>query len=148
MALSKLMKIKTITSSLLALTLLIPSISFAEIVVIANPQLPVSSLTQEEVYRIYLGKTKFLPNGIKVIPVDQQVGSPARFKFYSDVIKKSDTEIKSYWSRVIFTGQGYPPIQETDDKGVKELVAKNPNCLGYVDKSEVDNTVKIIFTAP
>ncbi|OJV94967.1 MAG: hypothetical protein BGO43_04225 [Gammaproteobacteria bacterium 39-13] len=130
------------------LTPLAPCASFAELVVIANRDLPISSLTQEEIYRIYLGKTKFLSNGVKVIPVDQQSGSPSRDKFYSDVIKKSDTEIKSYWSRVIFTGQGYPPIQESDDKAVRDLVAKNPNCMGYVDKSVVDGSVKIVYTAP
>jgi len=144
----KLFKTKTITAILLMLTPLAPCASFAELVVIANRDLPISSLTQEEIYRIYLGKTKFLSNGVKVIPVDQQSGSPSRDKFYSDVIKKSDTEIKSYWSRVIFTGQGYPPIQESDDKAVRDLVAKNPNCMGYVDKSVVDGSVKIVYTAP
>jgi len=144
----KFFKTKTITAVLLMLTPLAPCASFAELVVIANRDLPISSLTQEEIYRIYLGKTKFLSNGVKVIPVDQQSGSPSRDKFYSDVIKKSDTEIKSYWSRVIFTGQGYPPIQESDDKAVRDLVAKNPNCMGYVDKSVVDGSVKIVYTAP
>lgn len=122
--------------------------AFAEVVVITNKAMPVSNLSQEEVYRIYLGKSKFLSNGSKVIPVDQRVGSPARNKFYSDVIKKSDTEMKSYWARVIFTGQGNPPIQESDDNAVKELVSKNPNCIGYIDRSAVDNSVKVVFTAP
>ncbi len=120
----------------------------ADLVVITNKDMPVSSLSQEEVNRIYLGKTKFLSNGVKVIPVDQQSGSAARDKFYNNVIKKSDTEVKSYWSRVIFTGQGYPPIQESDDRAVKDLVAKNPNCMGYVDRSVVDNTVKVVYTVP
>ncbi|MGD9591270.1 MAG: hypothetical protein AB7V32_01985, partial [Candidatus Berkiella sp.] len=119
---------------------------FADLVVIANKDLPVSSLSRDEIYRIYLGKTKFLGNGVKVIPVDQATGSASREKFYSTVIKKSDPEIKSYWSRVIFTGQGNPPIQESDDTAVKDLVAKNPNCLGYVDKSVVDNSVKVLYT--
>ncbi len=120
----------------------------ADLVVITNKDMPISSLSQEEVNRIYLGKTKFLSNGVKVIPVDQQSGSAARDKFYTNVIKKSDTEVKSYWSRVIFTGQGYPPIQESDDRAVKDLVAKNPNCMGYVDRSVVDNSVKVVYTVP
>ena len=120
--------------------------AIAEIVVITNRELPVTSLSREEIYRIYLGKTKFLPNGAKVIPVDQRAGSSTRSKFYSDVIQKSETEMKSYWSRVIFTGQGNPPVQESDDQSVKELVAKNPNCLGYIDKAFVDNTVKVVYS--
>jgi ABC-type phosphate transport system substrate-binding protein len=133
---------------LAVLLVLAPMAAQAEVVVIANREMPVSSLSKEEVYRIYLGKTKFLPNGAKVIPVDQKSGSASRDKFYSSVIKKSDSEVKSYWSRVIFTGQGYPPIQESDDQSVKELVAKNPNCMGYVDKSYVDDSVKVVYSVP
>jgi ABC-type phosphate transport system substrate-binding protein len=133
------------------LPLLLTLVSYpclAELVVIANKETPISSLTQEEIYRIYMGKIKYLANGVNVIPVDQQTGSSSREKFYTDVMKKTDVEIKSYWSRVMFTGQGNPPIQESDDKAVKELVSKNPNCLGYIDKSYVDASVKILFTAP
>jgi hypothetical protein len=54
---------------------LLPCISYAEVVVIANLALPVTSLTREEIYRIYLGKSKFLLSGARVIPVDQRPGS-------------------------------------------------------------------------
>lgn len=144
----KITKTKALITILLLAAPLVPFASFADLVVITNKDMPISSLSQNEIYRIYMGKTKFLSNGVKVIPVDQQSGSASRNKFYTDVIKKSDTEIKSYWSRVIFTGQGYPPIQEIDDAAVKELVAKNPNCMGYVDRSFVDGSVKVVYTAP
>lgn len=143
-----LLKPKTISTLFLMVTSFAPSSSFADLVVITNRNLPISSLSQEDISRIYLGKIKFLPNGVKVIPIDQQSGSPTREKFYANVIRKSDTEIKSYWSRVIFAGQGNPPIQESDDKAVRDLVAKNPNCMGYVDKTIVDGSVKVVYTAP
>ncbi|MGE3317782.1 MAG: hypothetical protein AB7I18_00670 [Candidatus Berkiella sp.] len=117
----------------------------AEIVVIANKNLSVTSLSRDDIYRIYLGKTKFLPNGTKVIPVDQKQGSRSRHQFYSNIIHKTETEIKKYWSQVIFTGQGNPPLQQDDDSAVKNLVAEDVNCLGYIDKSLVDSSVKIIY---
>lgn len=120
----------------------------AEIVVISNHQLPVTNLSRDEVYRIYLGKTKFLPNGTKVIPIDQKMGAVSRSQFYKAVIHKTETEIKSYWSRVIFTGQGNPPLQQDDDLAVKEMVAKDAHCLGYIDKSLVDQSVKVVYSQP
>ncbi len=120
----------------------------AEIVVISNLQLPVTTLSRDEVSRIYLGKTKFLPNGSKVIPVDQKQGTISRSKFYSDIIHKTEPEIKSYWSRIIFTGQGNPPLQQDDDVAVRNLVAQDANCLGYIDKSLVDDSVKIVYSQP
>lgn len=117
----------------------------AEIVVIANKDLSVTSLSRDDIYRIYLGKTKFLPNGTKVIPVDQKQGSTSRNQFYSNIIHKTETEIKKYWSQIIFTGQGTPPLQQDDDHAVKDLVAQDINCLGYIDRSLVDSSVKIIY---
>lgn len=136
---------KTLAAIVLSLT---PLTAIADIVVIANRDLPVTSLSREEIYRIYLGKTKFLPNGSKVVPIDQQSGSPTRERFYSDLVNKSESEMKSYWSRIIFTGQGYPPIQESDDKSVLDTVSKNSNCLGYIDRSALDNSVKVVYSMP
>jgi len=120
----------------------------ADIVVIANKLLPVTTMSRDEIYRIYLGKTKFLPNGAKVVPIDQKQGTLARSQFYDSIIHKSETQIKSYWSRIIFTGQGNPPLQQDDDVAVKNLVAEDANCLGYIDKSLVDSSVKIIYSQP
>lgn len=131
-----------------ALLVLLPCCAYAELAVIVNKDLPITNLSREEIYRIYLGKTKFLPNGAKVIPVDQGPGTNAREKFYAELIKKSETDMKSYWSRVIFTGQGNPPIQESDDRSVKELVSKNPSFMGYIDKSVADKSVKVVYTLP
>lgn len=139
---------KVLKKLITALLTIIPISSFAELVIIANKDLAVTSLTREQIYRIYLGKTKFLPNGVKVIPVDQKAGTYSHDKFYAEIIQKSETDIKSYWSRVIFTGQGYPPIQESDDQSVKDLVAKNPNCMGYIDKSNLDDSVKVLYSIP
>jgi ABC-type phosphate transport system substrate-binding protein len=138
-------KISKISIALGAL-LLFPLTSVAELVVIANPNLPVTSLSREQISRIYLGKMKFLANGAKVIPLDQSPGSPTRTVFYADVMQKSEVEMRSYWSRIIFTGQGTQPVQEGDDKSVKDAVASHPSYLGYVDKSAVDGSVKVVFS--
>lgn len=143
------MKIKTkIKTHLIALLVALPQIAFAELVVIANKDLPITSLNRDEIYRIYMGKTKFLSNGVKVVAVDQRSGTASREKFYEDVIQKSESEVKAYWSRIIFTGQGYPPIQESGDKAVLDVVANNPNCMGYIDSASLNNSVKVLYTIP
>lgn len=120
----------------------------AEIVVIGNQALPVTSLSRDEIYRIYMGKTTFLPNGAKVVPVDQKIGAVSRSQFYKGTLRKSETEMKSHWSRIIFAGQGNPPLQQDDDVAVKKLVAQDTNCLGYIDKSLVDKSIKVVYSQP
>lgn len=136
-----------LSAVLLVAALAAPAVQ-AEIVVISNLQLPITTLSRDEVSRIYLGKTKYLPNGSKIVPIDQRQGTISRSKFYSDIIHKTETEIKSYWSRITFSGQGNPPLQQDDDVAVKNLVAEDANCLGYIDKSLVDDSVKIVYSQP
>jgi len=140
--------LKQLTYTILLTAVVAPLCVANEVVVIANHELPVTSLSQNEIERIYLGKTKFLSNGVKVIPVDQSATSPVREKFYTQVIRKTDAQMKAYWARSITSGHAYPPVQERDDQSVKVLVATNPNCIGYIDKSALDETVKVIYTLP
>ncbi len=133
--------IKTMTIGF-ALTLL-ANVAFSEVSVIVNPGNDVQ-LTNNDIARIYLGKAKRFPNGNPAVPLDRSEGSDIRVQFLEQTVGKDETKMKSYWSRLIFTGKGIPPkIIETDEE-VKELVSRNPDLIGYIDSSAVDDSVKVI----
>lgn len=94
--------------------------------------------------RIFLGKTSDFPSGDQAIPVDQDEGSATRDAFNNSVLGKNSSQLKAYWSRLIFTGKGTPPKEVGDDAAVKSLVAANPNMIGYIDSSAVDDSVKVV----
>lgn len=116
----------------------------AEISVIVSSNNPNASIDQSMVSKIFLGKSKSFPDGSQAVPIDQDDGSAARDSFNSTVLGKSSSQLKSYWSRLIFTGKGTPPKQSGNDAAVKKLVADNPNIIGYVDSSAVDSSVKVV----
>jgi ABC-type phosphate transport system substrate-binding protein len=120
------------------------SMSFAETSVIVSASNPNSTMDQATISRIFLGKAKSFPDGSQALPVDQNTGSKTREAFNSTVLSKSDSQLKSYWSRLIFTGKGTPPKQAGTDAEIKALVANNPNIIGYVDSAAVDGTVKVV----
>ena len=120
------------------------SMSFAETSVIVSASNPNSTMDQATISKIFLGKAKSFPDGSQALPVDQDEGSKTREAFNSTVIGKSDSQLKSYWSRLIFTGKGTPPNQSGTDAEIKALVANNPNTIGYVDSAAVDGTVKVV----
>ena len=120
------------------------SMSFAETSVIVSASNPNSTMDQATISRIFLGKAKSFPDGSQALPVDQNTGSETREAFNSTVLSKSDSQLKSYWSRLIFTGKGTPPKQAGTDAEIKALVANNPNIIGYVDSAAVDGTVKVV----
>lgn len=122
------------------------SIANAEVAVIVSSSNANSKLDQDTISRIYLGKSKNFPDGTQAVPVDQNAGTASRKAFNSTVLGKSSSQLKAYWSRLIFTGKGTPPKESGDDAAVKELVAKNPNLIGYIDDSAVDDSVKVVHT--
>jgi ABC-type phosphate transport system substrate-binding protein len=126
----------------------VSALSMAEIAVIVNPASGVTSLTEDDVSRIFLGKSKAFPNGSSAVPVNQDEGAPARDKFNEAVCKKNSSQYKAYWSQLVFTGKGTPPKDGGNDAAVKTLVAGNPAMIGYVDASAVDASVKVVYKIP
>lgn len=122
------------------------TVTFADTSVIVSASNPNATLDQATVSKIFLGKAKSFPDGSQALPVDQDEGSAVREAFNNSVLGKSDSQLKSYWSRLIFTGKGTPPKPSGDDASVKSLVSNNPNIIGYIDSSAVDASVKVVHT--
>jgi len=114
----------------------------AELVVVVNPKAPVASMTKEEVAQYFLGKSTAL------MPIDQPESAPIRAEFYKKVADKDLSQAKALWSKLVFTGKATMPREVESSADVKKAVAANPNAIGYIDRSAVDGSVKVIYTAP
>jgi ABC-type phosphate transport system substrate-binding protein len=117
----------------------------AEVVVIVSAKSRITSLTAEQTARIFLGKASSFPNDGDATPVDQAEGSAIRDEFYSKVVHKNTSQLSAYWAKVIFTGDGRPPQILESNVAVRKAVARNPNVIGYIDKSAVDKSVRVIL---
>jgi ABC-type phosphate transport system substrate-binding protein len=121
---------------------------YAGIAIIAHPSNPLAGITQEELERIYLGKTREFSNGKPVTAVDQREGNAIRTRFYKSITSKDEAALKAYWSKLLFTGKAQPPKDVGDDEAVKDWVSKNPEGLGYVDGKALDKSVKVLLILP
>jgi hypothetical protein len=113
----------------------------AEIAVIVNPGTSTAP-AQAQVANIFLGKDKSLKG------IDQKDWNPTKEKFYSAVTDKNETQLKSYWSGLVFTGKGQPLPSVASDAEVVGKVATEADAIGYVDKAVVTDKVKVLFTLP
>jgi hypothetical protein len=98
--------------------------------------------TKEQIVNVYLGRSHELR------PLDLPESSPIRQYFYQKATDRNAAQVKAAWSRITFTGQGRPPKELADAAAVKKAVAQDPKAIGYIPKSEVDATVKVILTLP
>lgn len=118
----------------------------AEVVVIVSAKSPVTALRVEQVADIFLGRTGNFPGfGGEAVPLDQWEESPIRHEFYAKATGRTPALLKAYWSKLIFTGKGQPPKEVASSAAVKKLVSENPNYIGYVDKSVVDDSVSVVL---
>ena len=131
-----------------ALMIAASSSVYAEIAVVVNPGVAFADMTEDDISRLFLGKTKNFPNGETAIPINQDEGAASRDKFNETVVKKNASQLKAYWSQLVFTGKGTPPKDGGKDADVKKLIAANPNMIGYIDAGAVDASMKVVFKVP
>lgn len=132
----KLIKVITIAS------LLMTNLALAEVAVIVNPANG-SSIDQAEIIRIFMGKQHTFASGVKAVPLNLMAASPARGEFEANVLKKSASRLKSYWSKMLFAGRGTAPA-ESSAQDVLSQVNSDPQAIGYIDATSVTAAVKVV----
>lgn len=126
------------------LAVLMPA-AHADLVLVANPQSGIERLTQDEVINIYLGRYRRLASGVVAEPFDQPIDSELRSRFYRRLVNKNLAEINAYWARLVFSGKTRPPQVVENTDSVLRQVASQPGALAYVERSQADTRVKIVF---
>jgi ABC-type phosphate transport system substrate-binding protein len=117
----------------------------ADVVAVVSANSPIATLSMSQVADIFFGKASRFPNGIQAVPIDQAEGSAVRDEFYSKVVGKTAAQIKAYWSKIIFTGRGQPPPTVSNNSEMKKRISENPAAIGYIDRSLVDESVRVVF---
>lgn len=129
---------------LIASALLFSTVASAEVAVIVHPS-NANALDKSAITRIYTGKAKSFPNGEQAVPINQADGGTTD-EFNKAVLNKSTSQLRAYWSKLIFTGKGAPPKVVNSEDEVLNLVSTNPNIIGYIDASKVNDSVKVVAT--
>jgi len=115
--------------------------ALAQVVVVVNPKAAESTMSREQVAQFFLGKSTAMT------PIDQPDGAPIRADFYKKVADKDAAQAKALWSKLVFTGKATMPKEVADSPAGKAAVAANPKAIGYIEKSAVDATVKVVYSA-
>lgn len=112
--------------------------------VIVNSANPMTSISYENVSRIFLKKSSKFPNGLSASPIDLPGNSAIRERFSEDVHGESASAVDAYWQKLIFSGRDIPPAQKTE-KGVLDFVRSNDGAIGYVSATTDTSGVKVVL---
>lgn len=116
--------------------------TMAEVTVIVHPS-NADAMDAGAISRIFLGKAKSFPGGGAAKPLNLSDGNAGYSEFNEKLLKKSDSQLKAYWSKLVFTGKGSPPDQVGSDAEMMSKVASDPSAIGYITGA-ADGSVKVV----
>ena len=133
---------------LLILGILYASSGHAEdLLVIASPVIPDTSISVQQLADIYSLKKTFWIDASPVIPVNREASSAEREKFSEAVFNLSPQELAEYWNRLSFQGK-LPPLVQTSNQAVLGFVRSVPGAIGYIYADHVPAGVKVLLKLP
>ena len=114
------------------------------LVIIANPSVPVSTLTSQELNNIYTGKIKLWDNGEHIVVVFSKQ-KDTQINFLKSYINKTPSQFVNYWRNLIFTGKSSTiPKGLTNEDELITYVALTKGAIGYVSADRPLDKVKPI----
>lgn len=105
----------------------------------------IAALDRETAAQLYLGRRTTLPDGRSVRLIDLPAG-PERNVFYQQLTGKNPSQIRAYWSRLVFTGRAHPPHEALDADDAVRRVLADPDALAYLPvEAAVHPELKILL---
>jgi ABC-type phosphate transport system substrate-binding protein len=133
----------------LACAILLPALSEAQAVdrslrIVVSKENKTASMTSDDLSRIFLGKKTLWESGTRIVPAMPEEESPAGETFLAGTLKKSVSQFRAYWKRLLFSGGGtVPKVFRTSDQLI-DFVARQPGAIAVVEASAVDDRVRVL----
>ena len=123
------------------------SITFLQaenIAVVVSNSFDATELSKSQIKRIFLAKTNRV-NSTKVKVVELKNTSYKK-EFYKQVSGKSQSQLRSYWTTLIFTGKAQPPKQLQDMQELIEKMKADSRIITYIPVSKITKDMKVLYT--
>jgi ABC-type phosphate transport system substrate-binding protein len=137
---------------LLAMLLLAPAVAPAAdrpaFAVVVSTESKLTKIGDDELLRIYLGKkTLWEETGTRIQPALLDEEAATAQAFLETTLKKSVSQYRAYWKRLLFSGGGTAPRTFRNSTQVIDFVARQPGGIGIVDANVADSRVKVLEIA-
>jgi len=133
------------TIMFLGFLLLFPTNTQAEVVMVVHPSNPVNHLSSRKIQSIYLFKKITWKNGLRIVPIHLGAQDSLRELFSKKWLERSLGEIENFYLMRALSGQGQPPLIFLNTKEVKTYLQKNRGAIAYIDRKDLDDSVKEII---
>ena len=112
----------------------------SDYVVVANKGMAGTSIKTQALKGIYLREVKNWGNGDKITVVDLEGSGD----FYENLFGKTCVQMQAYWLNMRIKYSVDLPVSKKDAASVKEFVASTTGSIGFIKKSDLDDSVKVL----
>jgi ABC-type phosphate transport system substrate-binding protein len=129
--------------------LLTVSAASEEIDVVVNKSNNTGPLSREEVRRIFVGEKSSWPGGKRIAVLMLAPDQPERRVILRELLKMNESDYTKYFLQAAFTGRiEAAPRELPSAEQMKARLAANPNAIGYLNKQDVDESLKVVLRIP
>ena len=125
------------------LVLFLSSMSAAQIAVIVNKSVPISSIDKRTILDIYSLSTQTWEDGSAITVVTLKGNEGIGKKFY-EFIGRTSLQMRKLWMRAQLSGESGVPVSLSSEAEVAEKVASTPGAIGFVSEDHVPKGVTIL----
>ena len=112
--------------------------------VIVSKENKIASLSTDDLNRIFLGKKTLWESGTRIVPAMPEEESPAGETFLAGTLKKSVSQFRAYWKRLLFSGGGAVPKVFRSSSQLVDFVVRQPGAIAVIEASAVDDRVRVL----
>jgi ABC-type phosphate transport system substrate-binding protein len=117
--------------------------AFGQVAVIANPSVPVDTITNTELLDFYSRDIRLWNNNKPITVFDLKPKGELKETFYA-FIGKSTSRMKSIWMKKMLSGEGDPPVALDSEESMLKKVSSTPGAIGFVQLKSVTQGVKVL----
>ncbi|GLS90491.1 hypothetical protein GCM10007916_15580 [Psychromonas marina] len=129
----------------LLISALILSFNASAAMVVIGHSSGIDALSVSDVKKLFMGKKTRLANGEKAKIIELADGNAERLAFHAATTGRSESQLQSAWSRLVFTGKADAPTQVADDIAMIKAVSSSTNAIGYIDEASVTAEIKVLL---
>jgi hypothetical protein len=112
--------------------------------VIVNAAVPDGALSRSDLQNVFLRRQLTWSNGVHVIPINYEAGTPLRVSFDRSVLGLEPTQAARYWIDARIRGGTEAPRTAPSALLVARVVPKLRGSVGYVLASQVPAGVRVV----
>ena len=127
----------------LLIGMFLPQNALAREAALVKASNPIEKLSNRELRRLLLGKTKQWRNGDKVI-IATLHGGDAHNQFIKAYVGKTAKQFTNYWRKMLFSGKGRMPKAFHSQRELASFVANQKGALGYTSEGLLVNGTKVL----